>query len=87
MVIHLKIYEDMIKCYKKQNSLLIKKEEDTKLSILIQKWYLGENAKSRDICEYNSPFSLKKKNQQSYASIKNKELCVNYKCKVIPVPV
>lgn len=41
------------------------------------------------ICEYNSPFSKKKtkKNQQSYASIKNKELCVNYKCKVIPVPV
>lgn len=39
------------------------------------------------ICEYNSPFSNKKKNQQSYASIKNKELCVNYKCKVIPVPV
>lgn len=41
------------------------------------------------ICEYNSPFSKKNnnKNQQSYASIKNKELCVNYKCKVIPVPV
>lgn len=32
-------------------------------------------------------FRKKKNKQQSYASIKNKELCVNYKCKVIPVPV
>lgn len=29
----------------------------------------------------------KKNKQQSYASIKNKELRVDYKCKVIPIPV
>lgn len=29
----------------------------------------------------------KKKHQQSYASIKNKELRVDYKCEVIPIPV
>lgn len=47
-----------------------------------------KNAKTRDTCEYNCPFSLKKtKNPQNYASIKNKELCVDYKCKVIPIPV
>lgn len=48
-----------------------------------------KNAKTRDTCEYNCPFSLKKnpKKPQNYASIKNKELCVDYKCKVIPIPV
>lgn len=30
---------------------------------------------------------LKRKTKQNYASIKNKEFCVDYKCKVIPIPV